>query len=432
MACAALPLTPPDTVDYYDLGDAIAQASLPTMPLVRLEVGADGRVRLELPRLESGQGIATACAMLIAEELDQPLSMVDVGLADARPELVFNQLTGGSTSVRAFDLALPVMAAAVRARLLAAAAQRWGLASAGLSLGVGVVLGPGGRSAGFAELSAAAALLPLPAGVQPKPVSQHRLIGQAAGRLDARDIVTGRKKFTMDQTVPGALPTMMRMPAQVRGTVLGVDNLAAVRAMPGVVAVLVVPPGGAVVPRQVGVAVMAQTFGQAWDAANALQIRWGDGPLKGQDDASIQARLKSSILPFATPPLGSLTVEGEFQMAAVSHAPLEVECAIADVRADRAEIWAGLQSPIVTQQAIAADLGLPQAAVKVHVVSSGGSFGRRLFWDPVQVAAYIAQATGRICKLMYHRTTDIRQTRMRPPQYQKVRATLLLGRVLSY
>ncbi len=427
-----LPLTPPDTVDYYDIGDAIAQTSLPTMPLVKLTVGTDSRVRLELPRMESGQGIDTASAMMVAEELDVPLSMVDVVLSDARPELVFNQLTGGSSSVRSLDLGLPVLAAVVRARLLAAASIQFGVSPGSVSISLGVVIGPGGLTATLGSLTNAAAALPLPVNALRKAVSQYRVIGTRTGRMDARDIVTGKKKFTMDQDVPNAKPTMMRMPSQVRGTIISVNNLATVKSMPGVLEVVVVPPGGAITPRQVGVAVMAETFGQAWAAANKLDITWGDGSIKGQTNETIQARLKQSILPFVVPPLGALTVEGEFEMAPASHAPLEVDCAIADVRADRAEIWAGLQSPIITQQAIAIDLGLPVSALTVHVIPSGGSFGRRLFWDPVQSAAYISKVTGRICKLMYHRTDDTRHGRMRPHQYQKIRATLLLGRVISY
>lgn len=431
-AIAALPLTPADSVDYYDIGDSLVQTALPTMPLVKLAVGTDGRVTLDLPRLESGQGIATAAGMMVAEELDVPLASVDVTAADATPALVYNQISGGSAAVRCFDAALPLMAAALRARLLAAAAQQWGLAATTLWVADGVVLSPDGRSATYGSLSSAAASLPLPTSVVLKLPSQYKVIGKGARRLDARDIVTGRKKFTMDQPVPNAKPTFLRMPSQIRGTVLSVNNLTTVRGMPGVIDIVVIPRGGSIVPNPNGVAVMAETFGQAWDAANALDITWGDGPMKGQSNDSIQATLKSAIAPFIAPPLGALTVEGEFQFNAASHCPLEVECAIADVRADRAEFWAGLQTPIITQQSIAIDLGLPQDKVLVHVVPSGGSFGRRLFWDPVQVAAQVSRLTGRVCKLMYHRTDDIRQTRMRPPQFHKVRATLLLGQVTAY
>ena len=437
-AGAALPLTPPDSVDYYDLGDAVLQTSLPTMPLVRLAVAADGRVQLELPRMESGQGIDTAAAMMVAEELNVALSQVDVRLSDARPELLFNQLTGGSTNVRVFDAALPLMAASLRVRLIAAAAQRWGVASAGLSARAGVVLHPDGRSLSYAALTASAALLPVPAGVVPKPRAQNTVVGTRAGRIDARAIVTGQKKFTLDQAVPGAMPTMVRRPPTILGTVVSVNNAAAVRALPGVIGLVVLPTGGAITPMPAGVAVMAETFGQAWTAVNALEVTWGRGSIDGESNASIHSKLKTSVLPFAVPPLGALTVEGEFEMAPLSHAPMETDCAIADVRCNAAgtvvsaEIWAGLQSPIITQQAMALELGLPVSKVTVHVISSGGSFGRRLFWDPVQQAVQASRLLGRPCKLMYHRADDMRHGRGRPQQYHKARATLLLGQVLAY
>jgi len=430
-AALPLPLTPPDTVDYYDVGDSLVQTALPTMPLVKLSVGTDGVATLDLPRLESGQGIATAVGMMVAEELDLPLSMVRVTASDARPELIFNQISGGSSAVRSFAAAMPLIASSARARLLNAAAIRLGVSASGLTVQAGVVFAADGRSIPYGELTALAATLPLPVGV-PKPASQYKIVGKPANRLDARDIVTGKKKFTMDQAVPNAMPTVLRMPTQIRGTTIRVNNEAAVRAMPGVIAVVVIPPGGSIVPNPPGVAVMAETFGQAWDAGNALNVTWGDGPLKGQSNDSILATCKSSIAPLALPPLGAATVEGEFTFAPANHAPLEVECAIADVRANSAEIWAGLQTPIVCQQSIAADLGLPQSAVKVHVIPAGGSFGRRLFWDPVQVAVQVSKATGRICKLMYLRANDMRHTRLRPPQYHKVRATILLGQVISY
>lgn len=427
-----IPMTPPDTVDQYDVGDSLVQTSLPTMALVQISVGNDGRVRLDLPRLESGQGIATAAGMMVAEELDVPIAMMDVTLADARPELLYNQISGGSAAVRCFDAALPLLAAALRLRLLLAAAQQWGVSVSVLAVADGRVSAPDGRVATYGQLSAAASLLPMPATVTLKPRSQYRLLGQRVGRLDARDAVTGRKKYTLDVAVPGAKPTMLRMPSQIRGTVVSVNNLAAVKAMPGVIDVVVIPPGGAIVPRPPGVAVMAETFGEAWAGCNALDITWGNGPLAGQSDASIVQKLKANLLPMAVPPLGALTVEGEFEWRAAAHCPLEVETAIADVRPDGCEIWAGMQTPIIALQSVAQDLGLRQDQVKAHVITTGGSFGRRLFWDPVQVAVQVSRLTGRPCKLMYHRTDDMRQTRLRPPQVHRARATVLLGNVISY
>ncbi len=392
-----LPLTPPDAVDNYDIGDSIVQTSAPTMPLVKLDIGPDGVYTFQMPRLESGTGVMTALGMMIAEEAGVPLSMVRVLSADAQPELVYNQLTGGSSTIRSFEPFIKLLVTQARAK-------------------VG---------------------LPPQAGAPSDP-AQYKVIGKSYRKLDTLDIVTGRKKFTMDIDVPGALPTMCRMPSQIRGRVVSVNNRSAVMLMPGVVDIVVIPGGGTVVGIPPGVAVMAQTFGQAWDACLALDITWGDGPNKGMSDASIQAALKAAVLPLLPAPLGSISIDAEFEFPAASHCPLEVECAIVDVKPGSCEIWAGMQTPIVALQAIALDLGLPQTAVKAHVISSGGSFGRRLFWDPVQVAAQVSKLTGRPCKLMYHRSDDVRHTRSRPPQFHKVRAavmpaTLLApGNVLSY
>ena len=393
-----LPLTPPDTVDYYDVGDSLVQVGALTMPLVKLSIGSDGVYTMELPRLESGTGVATALAMMIAEEAGVPLAMVRVTSADAQPDLLYNQITGGSCTIRAFEPVLPAMVLAARLK----------------------------------------AGLPPQAGT-PKDPAQYQVLGKRYAKLDARDIVTGKKKFTMDQNVPGAVPTMCRMPSQIRGTVVSVNNRVTVLAMPGVIAVETIPGGGTIVGIPPGVAVMAETFGQCWDACNALNITWGDGPLKGESDATILTKLRAAIPPQLPAPLGTIAIDAEFTWKAATACPLEVECAIVDAtQPGRAEIWAGMQCPIVTSQAIALDLGLPLGSVTAHVIPSGGAFGRRLFWDPVQVAAQISKKTGLICKLMYHRSDDIRHTRMRPPQVHRVRATMLpptlltAGNVLSY
>jgi len=377
---ALLPMTPPDTTDLIDIGDAVTLTSLPTMPLVKVTNTGDGRVRLALPRLEVGQGIATASAMMLADKLRLPLSAIEVTSADASPELIWNQLTGGSSSVRSMHAGMPMLG------------------------------GLGGLLSG----------------------STPSVVGQRVTRLDALDIVTGRKKFTLDQAVPNAKPTMVRRPPTINGKFVGINNMNTVMAMPGVIGVVPIPSTNGITPTPPGVAVMAETFGQAWAAVNALDVTWAAGPLDGESNATIMRKLKSSLLPFALPPLGALTVEAEFEFAPAAHCPMEVECAIADVRADRAEIWAGLQSPIVTQQAVAAELGLPLNKVVVHAVPSGGSFGRRLFWDPVLQAIQVSKALGRPCRLMYHRTDDMRHTRIRPPIYQKARATMLLGQVISF
>ncbi|MFF3649079.1 molybdopterin cofactor-binding domain-containing protein [Streptomyces sp. NPDC002181] len=119
----------PAPADLVDLGDLFILAGAPTSALLALSVETDGSIRFRLPREEVGQGLTTAVAMLVAEELDAPLAAVRVELDDARPELLFNQLTGSSNSIRSLYGPVRQSAATARARLVAAAARRWDLAA---------------------------------------------------------------------------------------------------------------------------------------------------------------------------------------------------------------------------------------------------------------------------------------------------------------
>ncbi len=422
-AGAAIP-SPPSVEEMFDIGEALVVASAPTMPLVKLEIGEDGVARMELPRLEMGQGITTAVAMLIAEELDLPMDMVEVTCADARPELALNQMTAGSSSIRAFYGPVRVLAATARARMLAAAGEQWGLPVATLSTSDGTVTSDDGRAAGFGELSRAAADPALAVGeVVPKPESEHEIVGTGVRRVDGLDIVTGRKRFTMDIDVPGALPTMVRRAPTWNGEFRSLANRGAVESMPGVVAVTTIPSG---------VAVVAETFEQARAAVCAVEADFTPGPVPNESNETIMQKLRDGSLPFAAPALGAVTIEASYEWPSASHAFLETECAVADVRPDGADVWSGFQAPIVAQQKIAAELGLSQTSVRAHVVPCGGGFGRRVFFDTAMEAALISQAVGKPVKLMWHRTDDMRHGRCRPANVQNFRATVIAGQVTTF
>ncbi|GHE37328.1 xanthine dehydrogenase family protein molybdopterin-binding subunit [Streptomyces capitiformicae] len=422
-ADAAIP-TPPAPADLVDLGDLLILAGAPTANMLVLNVDEEGIVHFRLPREEVGQGLTTAVAMLVAEELDTPLDRVRVQLDDARPELLFNQLTGSSNSVRSLYDPVRHTAAAARARMVGAAAKQWRLAADDLTVRQGIVVAPDGRTASYGSLSAAAASLDLGSlVVTPKKAAQHTLVGTPTSRIDARALVTGKQAYTLDLDVPGAKPCMVRRPPTINGTVKAVNNEAVVRAMPGVLDVVTL---------DTGVAVVAETFGQALDGKEALDVTWGPGTVDALSDDGIKARLKA-----ATPSLDVLgllvkKVEGEFDFAFASHAPLETNSAVADVRSDGAEVWSGLKSPIIAQAAIAKAVGVPVSKVKVHVVQSGGSFGRRLFYDAALEAAVVSKKSGRPIRLMWSRIDDMRHGRMRPATHHRVRATYAAGQVLTF
>ncbi|MEU2428308.1 molybdopterin cofactor-binding domain-containing protein [Streptomyces sp. NPDC007861] len=424
-AAAAVP-SPPTASELYDLNDMLTTAALPTANLISIRIDADGTASFALPRAEVGQGITTSSAMLIAEELDLPLEKIRVTLADARPELLFNQLTGGSNTTISTFTPIRVAAAVARGRLLEAAALELGEAVTSLTTRAGAVLSSTGRSLTYGELAGkAASTATEQVPVTLKEPGEFTVIGTPRRRIDALEAVTGRKQYAMDVHVPGALPTMVCRPPTINGTVRSVENLDSVRAMPGITDVARIPTG---------VAVRGRTFGQCVDAVRALEVTWGPGTAEGASDATVLQKLRRAELPLVVPPLDLLTkaVDARFTFHFASNGALEPNCAVADVRPGRAEIWASLKSPIVTREQIALRLGLPPSAVTVHVTEGGGSFGRKLFSDAALEAAEISRAMGKPVKLMWHRTDDFRQGRTHPMSTSRVRATYALGNVLTY
>ncbi|MFD9795758.1 molybdopterin cofactor-binding domain-containing protein [Streptomyces sp. NPDC059070] len=422
---AAVPSLPGPS-EIYDLNDMLTDAALPTSHLITIELGADGTASFALPRAEVGQGVTTSSAMLVAEELDLPLEKVRVSLADARPELLFNQMTGASNTTIATFTPIRVAAATARARLLAVAAAEFGEPAATLTTRAGVITSPKGRTATYGELAArAASRTVLRLSVTLKDPERFGVIGTPRNRVDALAAVTGRKQFAMDVSVPDALPTMVCRAPTINGTVRSVENRDAVLAMPGITHVVTVPTG---------VAVRGRTFGQCIDAVRALRVSWGPGTEDGASDATVLKELRAAELPLVIPALDPLvkSVDARFTFHFASSSALEPNCAVADVRSDRAEIWASLKTPITAQETIALKLGLPVSAVTVHVTEGGGSFGRKLFHDAALEAALVSRAMGRPVKLMWHRTDDFRQGRTHPMSTSRVRATYSLGQVLSY
>ena len=422
---SALPIVSvPQIPEIYDLNDFLTHCALPTSGLIAIEIDKRGHANFALPRMEVGQGITTSTAMLIADELDLPLSKVHVTLAPARPELLFNQLTGGSNTTISTYTPIRVAAATARQALLEAAAIALGAQVSSLITKGGTILDSLGSSLTYGEAAELAAdSEPRDVEVTLKEVAKRKVVGTPQRRIDARDAVTGRKQFAMDLKVKDALPTMVCRAPDLNGKPGTVRNRAKVVAMPGVTHVAVIPTG---------VAVRAKTFGQCIDAIRALDVDWGEGTVPGKNADDILKELRSAELPLAVPAVGALSVEGSFTFHFRSGSALEPNCAVADVRKGSATIWGGLKSPIDAQSKVAKAVGLPQSKVKVNVVTGGGSFGRKLFSDAAIEAANASKAFGAPVKLMWHRADEPRQGRVHPMATSRIRATTLLDSVLTF
>lgn len=410
----------PELGELLDYGDVITLAESAYVENLVLEVTQDDRIHFELPRLEMGQGIATAVALLVAEELDADYECIDVVLSDRRADCPV-MITGSSSTMRSMWDPVRKVAAQARARLVTAAAMRWDVQPKLLSTSDSMVHGPGGQVATYGDLSADAAKVIVPlVSTSPKPLTEYNIVGTPRPRKDARDIVTGRQVYTLDIPVPDALPAVIAHSPDIGGELIDWDDTQA-RSMPGVVDVVQIPTG---------IAVIAQTFPQAFKARDALEIQWSSGPGRSDNDMLSELEEASTPLEPVYWPLRSYTAVFEYPFAA--HAMMEVMAAVADVRSGEAEIWYASQTPNYIGQEVAKATGIPVDSVTVHVPFAGGSFGHRLFGEVAVEAAEVSQAAGRPVKLMWSRKDDMCSDHFRPMARCAIRASWLASSTLSF
>jgi len=387
-------------------------------PNAFVSVKRDGRVALALHKAEFGQGVATAYTTLVAEELDVPIEAVDFTLADPHPDYNTNflmQLTGGSTSAKEGYLPMRRAAAAAREMLVGAAAAAWGVAPSECRTDSGqVVHDRTSRRAGYGELTVKAARLPVPSEPKLKARSEFKHIGKRNHRVDARAKVDGSARFGMDVVVPGMARALV-----LHGPVYGAQAKA-VRAdgakrMPGVVAVVAI---------RGGVAVVAEKYWQALAAAPHVEVEWTAGDVAGFDTAELRAQTRAykkkggavradgdADGAFAE---AKIKVEAVYETPYLAHATMEPQNCTVAVRGEAVEVWAPCQSPTLVQAYVADALGVSPSDVLVHSTFVGGGFGRRIVADWAAQAAEVARAVGRPVQMIWSRESDMTQAFYRP------------------
>jgi isoquinoline 1-oxidoreductase beta subunit len=397
---------------------------------VRIE--AAGRIVLVMPSVEMGQGIYTAEAVLLAEELDVGLDQVDLvaappdALLYAQP-LFKAQLTGGSTSIRGFWTPLRQAGATARAMLVAAAAARWSVPPETCSTDRATVRHEAsGRTVSYGELAGDAAAGPTPANVPLKGAGQWKLIGQSVKRLDTPQKVNGQAVFGIDVVVPGIKIAAVTMCPVDGGRIASLDDRAT-RRLQGVRDVLRLEDA---------VAVVGDTYWTAKTGLDALLIEWDHGPnaaVSSETMHSAQAQASSSGKPIAGLLLGDVEgafttarkrVEAVYELPFLAHATMEPVNTTVHVRPDGCDIWVGTQTPVVAQTHAARIVGLPKDKVRIHNHLIGGGFGRRLQADTIEQAVAFARQVDYPVKFIWTREQDIRHDRFRPSYYDRIAAGL--------
>ncbi|MFS4438451.1 molybdopterin cofactor-binding domain-containing protein [Paracoccaceae bacterium GXU_MW_L88] len=409
-----------------------AGGNAPLEPNAFVRIGEDDLVTVMIRNLEMGQGPLTGLTTLVAEELDADWSQMRAEPAPANPVYVNPALglqgTGGSTAIPSSYYQMRQVGATMRAMLVAAAAEEWGVPAEEITVEKGRIKHSSGQEAGFGAFAAAAAEMTPQGEPTLKDPANFTLIGTDTPKLDTSDKSNGTAKFGMDYYLDGMQTVVVAHPDVIGATVASYDDAAALE-VPGVRAVRQLP---------MGIAVYAENTFAAMKGREALQIEW--------DMASAETRSTDEILASfaetAQEPgieietAGDLAVmdgegvtlhEAEYVFPFLAHAPMEPLNGVIEYTGDSATAWYGAQFPGGEHPAIAQTLGLPAENVTLNVTLAGGSFGRRA--QPTMhfavELAQVAQAGGEgSYKLVWSREDDVRGGYYRPMAVHKMRGGL--------
>jgi isoquinoline 1-oxidoreductase beta subunit len=395
------------------------------VPNAWLKIDTDGIVTVTVARSEMGQGVWTSMPMIVAEELEADWSKIRVVQADAHPTKYGSMSTGGSFSVRGSWQTLRTAGATAREMLLTAAAQTWGVNRSTCRAEMGAVVHASGKKFSYGELAAEAGKIPVPTEVPLKDPKDFKILGKPTPKLDTPLKVDGSAKFGIDIRVPGMLFASIEKCPVFGGKVATFDASKA-KAVPGV---------RSVIQLDEGIAVVADSTWAAFEGRKALSITWDEGRYSNQSSAAIwksfeeAAKSRGSIENYegdaeASFDAAPTKVEAVYYAPLIAHATMEAMNCVADVRADRCEIWAPTQSPQASQNDAARILGLSVDKIKVHVTLIGGAFGRRLQTDFVSEAVKVSKAVGAPVQVVWTREDDIRHDWYRPCTYNVFKAGL--------
>ena len=399
-----------------------------------VEIRPDGKIVIQVNRLEFGQGVQTALPMILADEMDTDWSQVVGELAPAadvyKDPIRGIQMVGGSGSIANSFQQYRELGAKTRAMLIAAAAERWGVTPQQCRTEQSVVHGPNSQSAKYAELVSEAARKTVPTSVRLKSPSEFRLVGKGVRRLDSRPKCDGSLKFGLDLDLPKMKVAVVAHPPVFGAKVKSFDDKEA-RGVEGVREVFEIP----VARGGTGVAVVSDKFWPAKQGRDRLKIEWDTSGVERAHSSQLWTKYKELARTTGNVAVargdaraiegvaGSNRILAEYEFPYLAHTPMEPLNTTVRFDGDRAEVWVGSQFQTLDHTAVADVLGLKPETVTFHTEMAGGGFGRRATADShvQREAAEVAKHMRAIpIKLVWTREDDVQSGYYRPMHLHRV------------
>jgi isoquinoline 1-oxidoreductase beta subunit len=398
-----------------------------------VRIDQDGGVLIGARDPDTGTGVATSLPRIIADELDadwQRVRVVPLGLGvtnnNGKPAWTYGQQVGGTgNSIPRAWRDLRAAGALARWLLVQAAAQQLGVAADRLRTEKGNVIAPDGRRLGYGALaSAAAKVAPPQTPIALKSPDRYTLIGQPAGDVDARNIVTGLTSYSLDQYFGDAVVAVLAHSPWPDGQLDQLDKAPAL-AIKGVLDVIELKPDPKLPPGQTviapAVAVIGESIWTALQGRRALKLNWKPGASGKENTADLEQQATSLLSSDSAPTTrvrddgdvdkagrkAARRVEATYYQPWLAHATSEPMNCLVRIDKTSATLYVPTQSPQQAYSVVQRLTGLPPDQIDIRLSRIGGGYGRRLDHDYVAEAVLLAQAINKPLRLFWPRDEDL-------------------------
>ena len=402
-------------------GRGVGNERLPNDIDAWIHINEDGGVTVFTGKVEVGQNTRTSLTQAVADELHVPIESVHLvmGDTDLTP---FDMGTFGSRSTPTMAPQLRKAAAAAREMLIAMAAEQLQVEPKDLRIVDARFLNHDkSKTLTLAEVAKGRKLVKvIPDDLAITQPKDWTVAGTSATKVEARNFVTGKHRYTSDIKREGMLYGKLVRPATFNATLVSVDTKAAEAI-----------PGAKIVTDGNFIGVVAADQQTATMAANAIAVDWKSPgqpsnaglfdllrkPTSGQRGGGGEGGGGGSR------PQGSIAdglaaadkkLEQTYTVAYIAHAPLEARVAVAEWSGDKLTVWTGSQRPFGVRSELAEVFHLSEDKVRVIVPDTGSGYGGKHTGECAVEAARLAKAGGKPVKLAWTREEEFTWAYFRP------------------
>jgi len=391
-----------------------------------LKITPQGEILFQFVKHEMGQGVSTAMAQIVADELcaDWEKIKIEFPMADKK----YGHDTGGScTIIYQWDL-LRNAGATAKQMLIQAAANKWKTPIDQCYAESNWVIHKNtSQRLSYGELATDAARITPPKEPALKNPKDYTIIGTSKAAKLIPQIVTGQLKFGIDANVPGMLYAVIARCPVFKGKLKSFDATQTLK-VKGVRKVFATTPIAGLqlespyMPHDIrdGVAVVADSFWVAQKGREALKIEWDEGVNAAYNSEDFE-RLAADRALHRTDPTGYIgdenavsdlghvrkTLRASYAFPHQLHACMEPLNCTAHTKENSCELWLGTQAPHLIVFELNRVFHFKEENIQIHLLPSGGGFGRRYYPDMAVEAAFISQQAGHVpVKMIWTREDD--------------------------